>query len=106
MRCAGRKYLSDQERREALAHLAPARRWLLSLLLHPGIVRVLLALGETWAGGRLLYEVLLKPLSLNSLNVRTAAQGLAAHSIWKLGVALSSQPVACKGGPQPAGLCV
>lgn len=67
---AGKRYLTDQERREALQHLAPARRYLLRLLLHPGLVAALLALSETWLGGRLLYQLLLKPLSLNSLNVR------------------------------------
>ena len=68
---AGKRYLTDQERREALQHLAPARRYLLRLLLHRGLVAALLALSETWLGSRLLYQLLLRPLSLNSLNVRS-----------------------------------
>ena len=77
---AGKEFLTDQERREALQHLAPARRRLLSLLLHPGVTNALRLLSETWLGGRLLYEWVLKPLSLNSLNVRPTAS--LRHASW------------------------
>ena len=71
--CAGGQHLTQEERQQRFRHLSGSRKALLALLLWPRLVRALAALSETWLGGRLLFSLLVRPLSLNSLNVRPDA---------------------------------